>query len=109
MSASNPQNDALEPIANLDRLIHEPARLMIMAFLYVVDSADFIFTMNQTGLTRGNLSTHMTKLEEAGYLEVKKEFVEKRPLTMLQLTDKGREAFQDYRDSIQEVMGSLPK
>jgi DNA-binding MarR family transcriptional regulator len=65
--------------------------------------------MNQTGLTRGNLSTHMTKLEEAGYLEVKKEFVEKRPLTMLQLTDKGREAFQDYRDSIQEVMGSLPK
>ena len=109
MSASNPKNDALEPIANLDRVIHEPARLMIMAFLYVVDSADFIFTLNQTGLTRGNLSTHMTKLEEAGYLEVKKEFVEKRPLTMLQLTDKGREALQVYRDSIQEVMDNLPK
>jgi len=71
----------------IDRLIHEQARLMIMAYLYVVESADFLFLMHQTGLTHGNLSSHMRKLEAADYIEVVKEFVDKKPHTMLRLID----------------------
>jgi len=85
------------PLDEVDRLIHEPARLKLVALLYMLDSADFTFIMNQTGLTWGNLSSHMTKLEEAGYLEVEKTFKGRRPNTMLKLTEKGREAFQEYR------------
>ena len=59
-------------LAEIDRLVHEPARLALVALLYVVESADFTFLMNQTGLSWGNLSAHMSKLEEAGYLEVEK-------------------------------------
>ncbi len=78
------------PADGIDRVIHEPARLMIMAYLYVVDSADFLFLMRQTGLTFGNLSSHMAKLEGAGYIEVVKDYVERRPHTMLRMTPKGR-------------------
>lgn len=108
MASSDPLQDALEPIANIDRVIHEPARLMIMAFLSVVEKADFIFTMKQTGLTRGNLSTHMSKLEEAGYLRVEKEFVDKRPMTLLMLTPDGKHAFVDYRKNMQHLFKDLP-
>ncbi|NOR78921.1 MAG: transcriptional regulator [Methanophagales archaeon] len=79
-----------------------------MAYLYVVESADFLFLMRQTGLTHGNLSSHMSKLEAAGYLEVVKEFVDRKPHTMLQLTDKGRTAFQKYRQSMMQVFDDLP-
>jgi DNA-binding MarR family transcriptional regulator len=102
------ENQALQPIANLDRLIHEPARLMILAVLYVVESADFTFLMRQTGLTWGNLSSHMSKLEEAGYIEVEKTFKGKRPNTMLRLTEEGRSAFRDYRQSLKQVLDDLP-
>ena len=97
------ENDKLS-IAEINRLIHEPARLMIMAYLYVVESADFLFLMHQTGLTHGNLSSHMSKLEAAGYIEVVKEFVDKKPHTMLRLTDAGRGAFQKYRERMMEVL-----
>ena len=63
------------PLAELDRVIHEPARLLLVATLSVVESADFLFLMNQTKLTRGNLSSHLSKLQAAGYVEIKKEFV----------------------------------
>ncbi len=104
MPASDPNENDLHPIAGIDRLIHEPARLMIMAYLYVVESADFLFLMHQTRLTHGNLSSHMSKLESAGYIEVVKEFVDKKPHTMLQLTDTGRDAFQKYRESMVQVL-----
>ena len=97
-------SEELQPIAGIDRLIHEPARLMIMAYLYVVENADFLFLMHQTGLTHGNLSSHMSKLEGAGYIEVVKEFVDKKPHTMLRLTDAGRGAFQEYREQMIEVL-----
>ena len=97
----------LQPIADIDRLIHEPARLMILAVLYVVEAADFVFLMHQTGLTRGNLSSHMSKLEEAGYIEVNKEFVQKIPRTLLRLTDAGRSAFQTYRQDMIQVLDGL--
>jgi DNA-binding MarR family transcriptional regulator len=81
----------------LDRLIHEPARLAIMANLYVVDSADFVFLLSRTGLTNGNLSSHMSRLSGAGYVEEKKEFVDRKPRTMYRLTKAGRKAFDEYR------------
>lgn len=93
----------------IDRLVHEPARLMVMAVLYVLDSADFTFVMNQTGMTWGNLSAHMSKLEEAGYLEVDKAYKGKRPNTMLRLTSQGRSAFQDYRRKMKQMLDDLPE
>jgi len=97
----------LQPLADIDRTIHEPARLMILALLYVVESGDFTFLMRQTGLTWGNLSSHMSKLEAAGYIEVEKEFVDKKPRTMLRLTDEGRAAFQEYVQSMKQVFDDL--
>jgi len=76
-------NDELQPLAGIDKVIHEPARLMILATLSAVESADFLFVERQTGLTRGNLSSHMSKLEAAAYIEITKEFVEKIPRTLL--------------------------
>lgn len=93
----------------IDRLVHEPSRLMLMAVLYVVESADFTFLMNQTGMTWGNLSAHMSKLEEAGYLEVEKSFKGRRPYTLLRLTKEGREAFQNYRNKMRQVLDELPE
>jgi DNA-binding MarR family transcriptional regulator len=97
----------LQPLADIDRTIHEPARLMILALLYVVESGDFTFLMRQTGLTWGNLSSHMSKLEAAGYIEVEKEFVGRKPRTMLRLTDEGRAAFQEYVQSMKQVFDDL--
>lgn len=108
MNEGSPQS-GLSGLAEIDRLVHEPARLMLMAVLYVIDSADFTFLMNQTGMTWGNLSGHMSKLEEGGYLEVEKTFRGKRPNTMLRLTPKGRAAFQAYRAQMRQVLESLPE
>ena len=92
----------------IDKLIHEPARLKIMAQLYVVEEADFIFLMRQTDLTWGNLSSHMSKLEAAEYIEVRKEFLDKKPHTILKLTSKGRDAFRRYRKALNQVFKDLP-
>lgn len=99
--------DNIQQLVEIDRVIHEPARLLILAYLSVVESADFLFLMNQTNLTRGNLSSHLSKLEAAGYVEIKKEFVEKIPRTLLRLTEKGRQAFLQYRRNMQQVLNSL--
>jgi DNA-binding MarR family transcriptional regulator len=101
------QKENFQPLAEIDRVIHEPARLLILAYLSVVESADFLFLMNQTGLTRGNLSAHLSKLEAAGYVDIKKEFVEKIPRTLLSLTQQGREAFRQYRRNMRHVLESL--
>ena len=108
MKTTSSKECKLINIDQLDRVIHEPARLMIMALLYVIESADFTFLMTQTGLTWGNLSSHMSKLEAAGYLEVEKEFVGRKPHTMLKLTDGGREAFRQYRRNIKGLLDDLP-
>ena len=88
----------------IDKLIHEPARLLIMSYLAVVENADFLFLQNQTGLTFGNLSSHMSRLEEAGYLKVEKKFIGRKPNTILSLTRKGREAFDRYRRQMMEML-----
>jgi DNA-binding MarR family transcriptional regulator len=108
MAPDEVSRESLQPIAGLDRIVHEPARLMILAVLAVVESADFLFLLRQTGLTRGNLSAHMSKLEAAGYVEITKEFVEKIPRTLLRLTPKGREAFDEYRRKITGALGTPP-
>ncbi|MHC4677463.1 MAG: winged helix-turn-helix domain-containing protein [Planctomycetota bacterium] len=81
--------------------------MLILAYLSVVQSADFLFLMNQTHLTRGNLSSHLSKLEAAGYVEIKKEFVEKIPRTLLRLTEEGKKAFQEYRNNMKQVLDSF--
>jgi DNA-binding MarR family transcriptional regulator len=102
-------DDDLKSITDLDRIIHEPARLMIMTHLYVVEEADFVFLIRQTGLTWGNLSSHLSKLEEAGYVIIKKEFIDKKPHTILKLTDKGRSAFKIYSQSMKNFMDKISK
>jgi DNA-binding MarR family transcriptional regulator len=99
----------LAGLTEIDRLIHEPARLQIVALLYVLESADFVFVTQQTGLTWGNLSAHVTKLEEGGYVKVEKGYKGKRPQTTLSLTAKGRKAFQSYRQSMQQMLDELPE
>jgi DNA-binding MarR family transcriptional regulator len=84
-------------IANFDRLIHEPARLAIMAVLSACESADFTYLVNSTGLTKGNLSAHLSKLEAAGYVRIAKGFKGKYPHTTCSLTAAGRQAFAAYR------------
>ena len=103
----NPANEELQPLAEIDKLIHEPARLMILATLHAVETADFLFVERQTGLTRGNLSAHMSKLEAAGYIEIKKEFVDKIPRTLLQITSEGRAALLDYTNNMKQVLDGM--
>ena len=102
-----PENKDLQPISDIDRVVHSPARLKILAFLAAVDSADFIFLMNQVDLTRGNLSSHLNTLEEAGYISIQKEFVDKVPRTLIRLTDEGRAAIQDYRAQMSTIIEDL--
>ena len=95
---------SIQAAMDIDRIIHEPARLMILSVLVLVESADFLFIMKQTGLTRGNLSSHMSKLEETGYIEVKKEFVKKIPRTLLSLTETGEKAYHTYREQMRQLL-----
>lgn len=88
----------------VDRLIHEPARLAIMTNLYVVESANATYLLQQTGLTWGNLGSHLTKLEDAGYVEVVKGYQGKRPETTVSLTDRGRRALVDYRERLMSAL-----
>ncbi len=84
-------------LAQIDRVIHEPARLMIVALLSAVAEADFQYLRQSTGLTKGNLSVHLSKLEEAGYIEIEKSFRGKYPLTICHLTKEGEDMFDAYR------------
>jgi DNA-binding transcriptional ArsR family regulator len=96
------------PTEWIDPLIHAPARLAIVRQLYVVEVADATFLVNRTGLTWGNLSSHVSRLEEAGYVAVEKTFQGRKPLTMIELTEKGRAAFDDYRRRMQASLSDLP-
>lgn len=90
--------------AELDRVIHEPARLAIVATLYVVASADFTYLANRSGLTDGNLSSHLAKLEQVGYVDVEKSFEGRRPRTTYTLNRSGRRAFDEYRQTLAKVL-----
>jgi DNA-binding transcriptional ArsR family regulator len=90
-----------------DRMIHEPARRVIMTLLNTVETADFLFLLRETGLSKGNLSSHLSKLEAAGYIAIEKTFRGKVPLTMCRLTDTGRAAFGRYREYLKQVVASM--
>lgn len=98
----------LHPLAEIDQVIHAPARLMVLTYLFVVESSDYVFLVNLTGLTWGNLSTHLTKLEKAGYIKINKEFKGKKPHSTISLTKEGRTAFREYKNKIQQVLSDLP-
>jgi DNA-binding MarR family transcriptional regulator len=94
----------LRSLADVDRLIHEPSRSVILAILSAVESADFIYLQRETGLTRGNLSVHLSKLEEAGYVNIEKTYRGKIPLTLCRMTKTGRAAFDQYRQQLQKFV-----
>ncbi|NJO81478.1 MAG: transcriptional regulator [Blastochloris sp.] len=88
---------------NIDRIVHEPVRLVVMVILFSVESADFLYLLRATGQTKGNISSHMTKLEMAGYVEVEKKFRGKVPMTLYTLTDEGHQALQKYLHEFQRL------
>ena len=92
-----------EQLANLDRRVHDPARLSILTALSACEHADFLFLQRITGLTKGNLSSHLSKLEEAGLVETEKRFVNKKTQTLVRLTGEGRETIESYWKEIQEL------
>lgn len=102
-------DDLRAHVEEIDKLVHEPARLLLMAHLYVVDEADFVYLVDQTGLTAGNVSSHMKKLVGADYVEMEKAFVENRPQTTYRLSKSGRKAFDAYRDNIKQILEMLPE
>ena len=96
--------EELRALKQIDRTIHEPARLMIVAILSAVDEADFLYLLTATELTKGNLSSHLARLEEAGYVEIQKSFVGKTPRTVCRLTEEGERALFTYRQQMQKVL-----
>lgn len=100
--------DAVRAVADVDRVLHEPARLLIVVTLYPVASADFLYVARATNLTKGNLSSHLSRLETAGYVSIEKTYRGKVPLTLCRLTEAGRVAFDRYREQLQRVAGALP-
>jgi DNA-binding MarR family transcriptional regulator len=107
LKTMNKNNDFTIPDQEIDKLVHEPARLKIMMYLYVADSADFVYLMHKTGLSKGNLSSHLSKLEEAEYVIIEKKFVEKIPRTMMSLSKKGQAAFEKYKNTMQSFLSSV--
>jgi len=96
MSGTPFEGTPFEQIAQLDRLIHEPARLAILVALAACERADFLFLQRITGLTKGNLSAHLSRLQEAGLVEIEKRFVDKKSQTLARLSRPGREAVASY-------------
>lgn len=91
-------------MTELDRVIHEPARLLLVALLAGVREADFLWLERESALTRGNLSSHLARLEDAGYVEIQKTFKGKVPLTVIRLTPSGRGAFSSYRGRMKRLL-----
>ena len=94
----------LRSLSDVDRIIHEPSRSVILAVLAAAESADFLYLQRETGLTKGNLSVHLTKLEEAGYITIEKTYRGKIPLTLCRITDGGRAAFENYRKQLKQFV-----
>jgi DNA-binding MarR family transcriptional regulator len=96
----NAESGSSNSLLGVDRLIHEPSRSVILAILSVVQSADFLYLLRETGLTKGNLTVHLSKLEAAGYIKIEKTYRGKLPLTLCSLTKEGKLAFENYRNQL---------
>jgi DNA-binding MarR family transcriptional regulator len=105
--SEGPELGALDDLLVVDKLIHEPARLSIMALLRVVKRADFVFLQSQTGLTAGNISSHISKLAKAGYVDIEKTFANNRPQTILELSATGRAALRRYLRTMRVVLDEI--
>lgn len=95
-------------IPEIDAFLHEPARLRVLAFLAMVDAADFMYLLRQTGLSKGNLSVQMTKLEDAELVDASKREVDGRLRTAYALSSKGIGALRSYKATMEEILAALP-
>lgn len=93
----------------LNPILHSELRLAIMSILIATESADFVYLRTETGATAGNLSVQLDKLQRAGYIEIEKGFNGKLPRTTCSMSDKGREAMQEYIETLQEYLGTAIK
>lgn len=109
MSENNPENNYLQRVDEIDRTVHSPTRLKILIVLSAVENADFTFLARTTGLTRGNLSANLRKLEEVGYISIEKGYVDRIPRTLVELTNVGQNALQTYNENMQAVLNVLIK
>lgn len=101
-----------ESLAEIDRTVHEPARLAILTVLASCERADFLFLERATGLTRGNLSVQLTRLEGAGLIEIRKTIERRRTLTTASLRDRGRRALDAYwtqMEALREIANTSPR
>ena len=103
----NAEFQSTRSLVGVDRLIHEPSRSAILAVLSVVQSADFLYLLRETGLTKGNLTVHLSKLEAAGYIKIEKTYRGKLPLTLCSLSEAGRLAFENYRMQLRGFLEEL--
>lgn len=92
----------------LNKAIHQKARLGIMSILMASDEVEFNFLKDRLKLTDGNLSSHLSLLEKEKYIKIKKKFVKKKPKTLCQMTDKGRQEFKEYLESLEKIIRSTP-
>ncbi|MFZ2096858.1 MAG: transcriptional regulator [Anaerolineales bacterium] len=105
----NPEPQSVPSLTGVNRLIHEPSRSVILAVLSAVESADFLYLQRETGLTKGNLTVHLSKLEAAGYIDIEKTYRGKLPLTLCRITDEGRQAFKNYRQQLSKFLNESGK
>lgn len=94
---------AFREFTTIDRVVHEPARLALLTALSACESADFVYLQRLTGLSKGNLSSHLAKLEGVGLVQIDKRFVGKVPQTTAQLTDEGRTAIERYWQQVDRL------
>ncbi len=99
--------DATTLLPALDPVVHEPARLRVLVVLAMVDSADFMYLLRQAGLSRGNLSVQMSRLEDAGFVGATKRVVDGRVRTGYTLSPGGREALRSYRTAMLELLAAI--
>ncbi len=97
----------IKQVIGMDRIIHEPARIVLLAILNAAEQVDFTFLLNETGLSQGNLSSHLSKLEKAEYVSIEKTFYKKRPRTLISMNKKGKLAFEEYLKTMKEFYKSL--
>ena len=100
-------NEQIRRIVELDRVIHEPARLMLVALLSELQEADFLYLLRETGMSKGNLSSHLSRLETAGYVEVTKTYRGKIQMTLCRLTEMGRTAFDLYQKELKASLDAI--
>ncbi|MDD2210848.1 MAG: transcriptional regulator [Candidatus Cloacimonetes bacterium] len=93
-------------IEEIDRMIHEPARLRIMIYLSLIQEADFTNLLYNTKLSRGNLSAQLQKLEAVGYIDINKKFIKRIPRTLVLITDAGVKALRKYKENLNRILSS---